>query len=122
MALVYARGACGCRSVDYDVLGNVNWGLRFFPDTISRNRFREIMRSLIFDLKRTRYQRLQSDKFALASEVWQSFIDNCILCYRPGENLTVDEQLFPSKARCRFTQDMANKLDKFGIKFRILVK
>jgi hypothetical protein len=31
IALVYARGACGCRSVDYDVLWNVNWGLRFFP-------------------------------------------------------------------------------------------
>jgi hypothetical protein len=64
---------------------------------------------------------LQSDKFALASEVWQRFNDNCFLCYRPGENLTADEQLFPSKARCRFTQYMANKPDKFGIKFWMLV-
>jgi hypothetical protein len=31
IALVYARGAYGSRSVDYDVLWNVNWGLRFFP-------------------------------------------------------------------------------------------
>ena len=64
---------------------------------------------------------LQSDKFALASEVCQRFIDNCFLCYRPGENLIADEQLFPSKARCRFTQYMANKPDKFGIKFRTSV-
>ena len=42
IALVYARGAYGCRSVDYDVLWNVNWGPRFFPDTMSRNRFREM--------------------------------------------------------------------------------
>jgi len=50
------------------VLWNVNWGPRFFPDIMSRNRFREIMRYLRFDLKRTRSQHLQNDKFALASE------------------------------------------------------
>ena len=32
---VYARGTYGCRSVDYDVLWNINWGVRFFPDTMS---------------------------------------------------------------------------------------
>jgi len=57
----------------------------------------------------------------LASEVWQKFIDNYCLCYRPGKNLTADEQIFPSKARCRFTKYMANKQDKFGIKFWMLV-
>ena len=41
IALVYVRGAYGCRLVDYDVLWNVNWGTRFFPYTMSRNRFRE---------------------------------------------------------------------------------
>ena len=30
VALVYARRAYGCRSVDYDVLWNVNWGPCFF--------------------------------------------------------------------------------------------
>jgi len=56
------------------VLWNVNWGLRFFPDTMSRNRFREIMRYLRFDLKRKLSQGLKSDKFALASEVCQRFM------------------------------------------------
>ena len=79
------------------------------------------MRYLRFDLKRTRSQCLQSDKFLLASEVWQSFTDNCFFCYRPGENLTADEKLFPSKARCRFTQYMAKKREKCGIKFWTLL-
>jgi len=35
IALAYAREAYGCRSVDYDLLRNVNCGLRFFPDTMS---------------------------------------------------------------------------------------
>ncbi|KAF2884724.1 hypothetical protein ILUMI_21450 [Ignelater luminosus] len=38
-----------------------------------------------------------------------------------SENITVDEQLFPTKVRCRFTQYMSNKPDKFGIKFCIAV-
>ena len=27
---------------------------------------------------------------------------NGIVCYKPGDNITVDEQLFPTKACCRF--------------------
>lgn len=45
------------------------------------------------------------------------FVKNCRACFKPGANVTVDEQLFPTKARCKFTQYMANKPDKFGIKF-----
>ena len=37
--------------------------------------------------------------------------------YKPGGNITIDEQLFPSKTRCKFTQYMLNKPDKFGLKF-----
>lgn len=36
------------------------------------------------------------------------------------ENLTVDEQLFPTKFRCRFTQFMSQNPDKYGIKIWIL--
>lgn len=36
--------------------------------------------------------------------------------------MTIDEQLFPTKARCKFTQYMPNKPDKFGIKFWILAE
>ncbi|XP_054711341.1 piggyBac transposable element-derived protein 4-like [Uloborus diversus] len=64
-----------------------------------------------------RSKRLETDKFALISDVWNRFIDNCKNNYTPGPNITVDEQLFPTKARCKFTQYMPNKPDKFGIKF-----
>ena len=84
---------------------------------MGRNRFCQIMRFLRFDMRSTRLSRLQTDKFALISAACNKFIKNCIVCYKPGENITMDEQLFPTKARCRFTQYMANKPDKFGIKF-----
>ncbi|KAJ8364339.1 hypothetical protein SKAU_G00131700 [Synaphobranchus kaupii] len=83
---------------------------------MSRNRFREVMRFLHFDRKESRRCRLTTDKFALMAEVWVRFVQNGIACYKPGSD-TVDEQLFPTKARIRFTQYMPNKPNKFGIKF-----
>ena len=79
------------------------------------------MRFLPFHMRSTRLSRLQTDEFALISAIWDKFVENCILCYKPGENITVDEQLFPTKARCRFAQYMVSKPDKFGINFWVAV-
>ena len=67
--------------------------------------------------KDDRSQRLKNDKFALISSVWDKFIENSQNCYKPGANITIDELLFPTKARCRFTQYLPNKPGKFGIRF-----
>lgn len=51
------------------------------------------------------------------TEVWDRYTQNCIACHKLGLNITMDKQLFPTKARCRFTQYTPNKLDKFDVKF-----
>ncbi|XP_033319032.1 uncharacterized protein LOC117216437 [Bombus bifarius] len=84
---------------------------------MSRNEFVEILKFIRFDKKDDRSQRLKNDKFALISTVWDKFIENSQNCYKPGANITIDKQLFPTKVRCRFTQYLPNKPDKFGIKF-----
>uniref|UniRef100_T1HQA8 PiggyBac transposable element-derived protein domain-containing protein n=1 Tax=Rhodnius prolixus TaxID=13249 RepID=T1HQA8_RHOPR len=63
-----------------------------------------------------RNNRLQTDKFALISKFWNKFVEN-------SQNSSNQEHislprtiLFPTKSRCRFTQYMPNKPDKFGIK------
>ncbi|XP_042911628.1 piggyBac transposable element-derived protein 4-like [Parasteatoda tepidariorum] len=117
IAILYARGIYCAKGLELDSLWSMDWGPPFFRNTMPRDRFREIMRFLRFDIKSTRSDRLQTDKFALVSDVWNRFIENCKTNYTPGPNLTVDEQLFPTKARCRFIQYMPNKPDKFGIKF-----
>ena len=66
-------------------------------------------------------KKLQTDKFALMSEIWNRFISNSQARYKPYENISIDEQLFPMKARCRFTQYILNKPHKFGIKFGLTV-
>ncbi|KAL7868645.1 hypothetical protein SRHO_G00100290 [Serrasalmus rhombeus] len=88
-------------------------------ETMSRDRYKEIMRYLRFDDKDTRAERVKTDRFAAISDIWQRFIKNCNLCYTPGQHITVDEQLFPTKVRCPFIQYIASKPDTFGIKFWI---
>lgn len=117
IGLLYARGAYENRNVSVSLLWNQKWGPAFFSNTMSRNNFTDIMRYIRFDNRSQRSQRLLNDKFALVSEVWYKFIENSQNCYKPGPYISVDEQLFPTKARCRFTQYMPNKPDKFGIKF-----
>lgn len=121
IGLLYLRGVCGAKRLPLATLWSSQWGIRFFAETMSRNRFQEIMRFIRFDIKATRSERLLQDKFALISEVWNRFINNCVSNYRPGSNITVDEQLFPTKCRCKFIQYMASKPDKFGIKFWLAV-
>ncbi|KAL2731785.1 piggyBac transposable element-derived protein 4-like [Vespula squamosa] len=72
--------------------------------------------SYILIKKIQRSKRLCIDKFALISEIWSKFINNSHVCYKPYENISIDKQLFPTKARCCFTQYMPNKLHKFSIK------
>lgn len=103
IALLYVRGAFEAKYIDISLLWNKKWGPAFFANTMSRNDFTEIMRFIRFDNRNQRSQRLQTDKFALISEVWCKFVENSQNCYKPGPYITIDEQLFPTKARCRFT-------------------
>ena len=68
-------------------------------------------------MKSERKRNLEKDKFCLASFLWNPFIENFRKAFRPNANITVDEQLLPCKARCKFIKYMANKPNKFGIKF-----
>ncbi|XP_073533078.1 uncharacterized protein [Phyllobates terribilis] len=117
IAIFYARGISGTNRHSISSIWCNDWGIPFCKATLSRDRFVEIMRFLRFDEKSTRSERLQTDKFALFSTVWDRFIENCIACYKPGPYITVDEQLFPSKTRCPFTQYMPSKPDKYGHKY-----
>ena len=107
-AIVYARGAHKAAKIKVHELWNRLWAIPIIPQTMARNRFIEIIKFLRFDYKQTQSHRLATDKLALISTVWYTFV---------ATNITVDEQLFPTKARCRFTQYKSNMPDKFGIKF-----
>ena len=117
LGLIIARGVIGGGILSILSMWKRLWGCALFSKTMSRHRFLEIMKYLRFDLKSERRRNLEKDKFCLASSLWNPFIENCQKAFRPNANITVDEQLFPCKVGCKFTQCMANKPDKFGIKF-----
>ena len=119
LAIVYARRAHKATKTKIMVhqLWSRLWTIPIISKTMARNIFIEIMKFLRFDYKQTQSHRLATDKLALISTIWYTFDENCLRHYKPGANITVDEQLFLTKARCRFTQYMPNKPDKFGIKF-----
>jgi hypothetical protein len=120
IGLLYIRGACGAAKLEADNLWSKKWGIAIFSATMPRDRFREILKFLRFDDKTTRSERLRNDKFAAISWLFYRFIENSQSAHKPGVNVTVDEQLLPSKCRCPFTQYMSNKPDKFGLKFWLL--
>ena len=121
ISIMYIRGVMGKNDMPLSELWNKKWGVAFCKQVMSRDRFKEILRFLRLDKKSTRSQRLQTNKLAVFSTVWNRFIENSVACYKPGGFLTVDEQLFPSKARCPFTQFMKSKPDKYGQKYWLAV-
>ncbi|XP_073529607.1 uncharacterized protein [Phyllobates terribilis] len=76
IAIFYARGISGMNRHSISSIWCNDWGIPFCKATMSRDRFVEIMRFLRFDEKSTRSERLQTDKFALFSTVWDRFIEN----------------------------------------------
>ena len=53
------------------------WGQPIFANTISTDRFKELMKHLRFDNLSTRPEKRQADKLCLISEIWNDFIENC---------------------------------------------
>ena len=98
LAIVYARGAHKATKIKVHEFWNRLWAIPIISETVAGNRFIEIMKFLRFHYKQTRSHRLATDKLALISTVWYIFVENCFRHYKPGTNITVDEQLFPSKA------------------------
>lgn len=84
--------------------------------TMSQVRFKAILKYIRFDNANTRTERIAADKAAPISEIWLMLNANLAREYVPGESITVGEQLFPFRGRTRFTQYMASKPAKYGIK------
>ena len=121
IGLVVARGMIGGRNFPLKSFWEKSWGCQMFLQAMPRDRFVEIMRFLRFDLKTKRRRNLLQDKFALVSQLGNSFISNFQKAFIPQWNITVDEQLLSCKPRCKFIQYTANKPDKFGLKFWLAI-
>ncbi|XP_065662544.1 piggyBac transposable element-derived protein 4-like [Hydra vulgaris] len=87
-----------------------------YRTTMGINRFRNVMRFIRFDDANTRMQRKITDEAAPIRDIWTMLNKNLSQIYKPTENLTVDEQLYPFRGRTKFTQYIPSKPAKYGIK------
>lgn len=95
------------------------WKVNSYPlyrASMGMNRFWNILRFLRFDDANTREERQKTDKAAPICDVWTMLNSNLRKYYRPTENLTIDEQLFPYRSRTKFTRYIPSKPAKYGIK------
>lgn len=92
-------------------------GPAFFSNAISQNYFIEMFDVDILLIKTCEVKIWVWIIFALISNVQNSYIENNQNCYKPAPNITQDEQILPSNARCGFIQYMSNKLDRFCITY-----
>ena len=121
IGLQIARGVLVGKNTPVKQIWSKEWEQLIFRNTMSRDRYQKIMKHLRFDNFFSRRQRRETDKFCLISEVWNCFIENCKKCYVPNCDLTIHEQLFHAKPGVLlYNTYMANKPDKFGIKFWLL--
>ena len=91
-------------------------GRPIFRATMSEARFKELMRFCRFDNHATRAQRQSVDKLAAIRGFWEMFIAALPVVYRPGIDLTLDEQLVATRGRWNFRQYIHTKPGKYGIK------
>ncbi|OXA45417.1 piggyBac transposable element-derived protein 4 [Folsomia candida] len=92
----------------------------YFGDTMSRNRFLQILRGLHFvniedpDLDTT-------NRFHKLGTILPDIVNNFRRAVNPGEFLTLDEELMPFRGRLSFRQYNPKKRGRFGIESFLLM-
>ena len=89
---MYAQGVVCTNGMSVTDLWSRSWESIFIKDTMTKDRFQQLLRFLRFDKISTRTISLPTHKFALVFEIWE-FTTNCIRSYCPGENITIDKQV-----------------------------
>ena len=72
IGLQYARSLYN-KTLPADFLWSQSYGPGIFSLTMSRTKFKKILRCLRFDLKSTRRVRVLEDKFALIQDIFDAF-------------------------------------------------
>ena len=66
--------------------------------TMSRDKFKMMLRFIRFDNENTRTERAQTDKATPIREIWIMLNRNLEKAYKPYECINIDKQLFPFRA------------------------
>lgn len=85
---------------------------------MSRDRFKVLTSHITFDDVFSRKTREKTiGKFYLMNNIFEKIRIRVVEAFNPGQNLCVDETLYPFRGRCRFRQYMKSKPARYGIKY-----
>jgi hypothetical protein len=117
LGLLILRGVYRAAGECVDELWSPSHGRPIFSKVMGLNRFKLIRSVLRFDNIETRQGRMARDKLAAVRLLLDGFVQNSQRAYVPGHSVTVDEQLYPFRGRCRYRQYMPSKPARYGLKF-----
>ena len=81
-----------------------NYGSPMFSAVMSRNCFAFILQNLYFDDEITRAERWKKDRFTAIREFFEKFSNQCMLVLAPGDYLSLDQTLYPTRRQISFKQ------------------
>ena len=91
----------------------------FFGQTMSRNRYQNILKFLHFNNNATRPSD-STDKLYKLRPIHDKVVENWRALYNPGEQISIDEGMLKWRGRLSFRVYNKNKSTKYGIKAYIL--
>ena len=118
IGLMLYRGLYQLNTISVQKLFSAEYGPPTFSATMSRTRFKIILRCLSFDDEGTRDDRWKTDRFAAFREFFEVFIEEFCTCLAPEDYLSLDETLYPMRNQISFRQYNPNKPAKYGMLFK----
>lgn len=122
IGLLYLAGSLKISRLNTEeIFDKKGTGVERFWTTMSRERFRFLLRYLRFENQEKTETTKLVDNLAPIRQFYETFIDNCKKCYSVSGNCAVGERLIPYRGKCNFKVFNPRKKIKYGLKVFTLV-
>ena len=116
IGLLYLAGLQKAGKLSVQELWNTKFSGTMYRSTSSERRFEHILASIRFDDRHTRDVRRQTEgRLAPIHRLFSFIVSRYQTLYSPSPEVTIDEQLYPTRGRCPFKTYIPSKPDKYGI-------
>ena len=118
--LMYMRGLYGLNTHTIDLLLSDRKGIPIFSATMSRYRYKFIIKHICFDDFESRNERWKDDRFAAMRSLFERCNGKFGAALVPEDYISLDETLYPTRNQASFKQYNPDKPAKYGILFKSL--
>ena len=120
IGIIYFRGLLGLNNHSHEILFSEKAGHPVFAATMSRNRFKLLIQSIMFDDHQERAVNWPHDRFAAIRNFFELFNKNSLKHVIPSEYFAINETLYAMRNQISIKQYNPNKPAKYGLLFKSL--